>query len=680
MKIRDRFLSACGVSAAVFLLYVLTLAPSAAMWDAGEYIAAAKSLGVPHQPGNPLFVLVAHVAGMVPISADYAVRINLLAAFCGAITAGLWFLVAERLLRGMMARRAPRFVAAAIAALLGATAFTVWNQSVVMEKVYPLALVGLPLTTLLLLRWLDLEDGRSADKVLVLIAYITGLVYAVHPAGLLTVPAVVAAVLARRARTVLRWRFIGVLALALAGGASPFLMMPIRSAHQPFVNTSAVSACEDGKLEARCTFSVETGRRLIGTIQREQFGGNPVAVRRSPFVAQVQMYWLYFKWQWMRDFAGRQSFVQTLIAATMLMLGVIGLLSLRGRGMLARSTPGAPPTGPYFWYFGTLTATFTIALIYYLNFRYGWSQSPELGNLVPREPRDRDYFYMWTFSLWGLLAGLGLASFWRSARTLPILALALVPIVANWSSASRSGHSFTRDWAADVLNSVEPNAVLITNGDNDSFPLLYAQEVEGVRRDVTVALVPYLQMEWYARQLNRRTTLWNLTNGELDTIPPLLETRQPVRFDHGAIAATIPPGYLTRDQLLVLRAIKDSFPSRPVYFSFGPYAQQLGLGEYVRRVGLVQKLESGPVRDSPDTARTPGGYLDVPRSLQLWKTYTGPVQLAREGRWVDRASSDVPLYYAMVGQDLALALDARGQRAEAHEVMALVRRIADVVQ
>jgi hypothetical protein len=700
MTTRDRFLGAAGVTAAVFLLYLATLAPSTAMWDAGEYIAAAKSLGVPHQPGNPLFVLVAHVAGMLPLSPDYAVRVNMLAAFASAVAAGLWFLVAERLLRASVHRTAPRFVAATTASLLGATAFTVWNHSVVMEKVYPLALVGLALTSWLALVWLDAHEGRRADKLLVLIAYVIGLGYAVHPAGVLTAPAVAAAVFAKRPRMFLRWKLIGVLSFAMLAGASSFLMLPIRAAHQPFINESAVSACEQGKLEARCTFSAETARRLVGTIQREQYGGNPVVVRRSPFVAQVQMYWLYFKWQWMRDLGGRFPFAQSLLAATMLMLGVFGLFSLRTRSAVSSPAPSTQHPAPYFWYFCTLTATFTISLIYYLNFRYGWSQSPELGNLVPREPRDRDYFYMWTFSLWGLLAGLGLSSLalgsrsWAvnqpkpqsstpktySAKLIALCALALVPLVANWSSASRAGQSFTREWASDVLNSVEPNGVLITNGDNDSFPLWYAQEVEGIRRDVTVTLVPYLQMEWYARQLNQRTHLWNLSNEELDTIPPVLQTPTPVRFEHGAIAATIPPGYLTRDQLLVLRAIKDSFPSRPVYFSFGPYAQLLGLEEYVTRVGLVQKLHARPVRDNPDTARTPMGYVNVPRSLALWKTYAGGRQLVRERRWTDDASSDVPLYYAAVGQQLALALEARGQRAQADEVMELVKKIADVIQ
>ena len=710
MTNRDRYLAAGAMSAAVMLLYFITLSPSAAMWDAGEYVAAVKSLGIPHQPGNPLFVLIGHVAGMLPLAPSYAVRINLLAAFSGAITAGLWFLCSERLLRTSIEGSRSRLVAAAMAAVLGATAFTVWNQSVVMEKVYPLALVGLALTSWLTLVWLDKVPGRSADKLLVLIAYAIGLGYAIHPAGLLTAPAVACAVFVKRPRTLLRWRFVALLAVALVGGASSFAVIPIRAAYQPYINESAVSACEHGKLELSCTFTAETARRLIGTIQREQYGGNAVAIRRAPFAAQVQMFWLYFKWQWLRDAGFTMPLLQSLVAAIMLVLGVFGLTSLRVRAQ--DPTNGQAEWAPRFWYFATLTVTFTVALIYYLNFRYGWSQSPGLldafGNPVPREPRDRDYFYMWTFSLWGLLAGVGLSTVALGSARAPaggqvavgkpkaqstkprahsarlraaVLALALLPLFANFTAASRRGQAFTREFAADMLNSVEPNSVVITNGDNDSFPLWYAQEVEGIRRDVTVALTPYLGMEWYGRQLNERAHLWNLSNQELDTIPPILHALEPMQFQHGTIKTTIPPGFLTRDQLLVLRAIKDSFPNRPIYFSFGPYARPLGLDPYIKRVGLLQKLMPEPVREDRDTVRAlSGAFIDLPRSLALWKRYGAAKQVVREGRWVDVASSDVPLYYAMIGQDIAIALDARGDHAQAAEVIELARKVVAAVQ
>ncbi|MDQ6887657.1 MAG: DUF2723 domain-containing protein, partial [Gemmatimonadota bacterium] len=77
---RPSYGAAAVTGLAVLLLYVITLAPSTAMWDTSEYIAAAKVLGLPHPPGNPLFVLIGHVFGMLPIAPSYAMRINILAA------------------------------------------------------------------------------------------------------------------------------------------------------------------------------------------------------------------------------------------------------------------------------------------------------------------------------------------------------------------------------------------------------------------------------------------------------------------------------------------------------------------------------------------------------------------------------------------------------------------------
>jgi len=88
-----------------------------------------------------------------------------------------------------------------------------------------------------------------------------------------------------------------------------------------------------------------------------------------------------------------------------------------------------------------------------------------------------------------------------------------------------------------------------------------------------------------------------------------------------------------------------------------------------------------PVREDRDTIRARSGvFIDLPGSLALWKTYRAPAQLIEEGRWVDRASSDVPLYYALVAQDLAIGLDARGDRGQADEVIALARKVVAAAQ
>jgi hypothetical protein len=312
------------VAAAVFALYAATLAPTTAMWDTSEYIAAAKVLGIPHPPGNPLFVLIAHAFAMLPIPVSYAARVNLLAATTSAVSAALLFLVAFRSLQGWGLSRTTRLIAAAAAAWLGATAFTVWNQSVVNEKVYTVAMLGVAVVAWAALRWNDSGNGsRKADALLVLIAYLCGLGYTNHPAGFLPLPAVGLFMLLRRPATLLRWRTLAAAAVAVFIGLTPFAFQPIRAAHHPEINVGTPTACA-GLPEFGCTFSGETWDRLMANVSREQYGGHNVADRQAPIDAQVGMWWHYFKWQWMRDAFGERPGLQVALAWLFFALGIGG--------------------------------------------------------------------------------------------------------------------------------------------------------------------------------------------------------------------------------------------------------------------------------------------------------------------------------------------------------------------
>jgi hypothetical protein len=720
---RPSYRAALGVSLGALVLYLLTLSPSTAMWDTSEYIAAAYTLGLPHPPGNPLFVILGRVFSILPIASSVAIRINILAAICSAVSAGMWFLVTERVLVGWFPVRWQRVLGGVVGATLGATAFTVWNQSVVNEKVYTVSLVGIAVISWLMIRWSDEPDGRKADRILVLVAYLCGLGYANHMAGMLAAPAVGIAVLVRRPRTIYRWRLLLACLGTIALGLTPFATQPIRAAYFPAINEGEPTACRT-KLEFSCTFSHGTLDAFSYNFNRGQYGKPDLSDRQASFPEQVGMWWLYFKWQWIRDAHGDHPFAQALLAAAFLVLGLFG-----GWVHFKRDRRS-------FWYFGSLMFTMSLLLIFYLNFKLGASQDP--SSQAPHEVRDRDYFFMWSFSAWGVWAALGLLYVWESVASLvgtetvkvgrdsilmptqrswrassPVLALALIPLFGNWHWASRAGHHDTRDFAADLLNSVEPYGVLVTVGDNDTFPLWYAQEVEGIRRDVIVANTSLLNTDWYVRQIIRRPIFdydaakgpsiyrnkqWpkpgraplNMSMTDADSVPAYYPLNAAMSFTAGPLHATIDPknldhGVLQRADLFVLRMIQDSWPSRPMYFArtSGSYAKQLGMGDFVLTQGLAAKLFVPPAAGTPkDSVYLQGdGWLDVATSDSLWQhAFVGPKSVLNTGDWIDRPSVGIPYLYVATGIELAEALKIQGKTAEANNIFATSRQVARAVR
>src|SRR6478672_12539216 len=115
---RPSYLAGGIVSLFVLVLYIVTLAPSTAMWDTSEYIAAAYTLGLPHPPGNPFFVLIGKFFTLMPIAGTIAARVNILAALSSAVSAGMWFLITERVLVSWFPQRWQRIVGGSLAALL----------------------------------------------------------------------------------------------------------------------------------------------------------------------------------------------------------------------------------------------------------------------------------------------------------------------------------------------------------------------------------------------------------------------------------------------------------------------------------------------------------------------------------------------------------------------------------
>ncbi len=138
-------------------------------------------------------------------------------------------------------------------------------------------------------------------------------------------------------------------------------------------------------------------------------------------------------------------------------------------------------------------------------------------NQYPLQPRERDYAYAGSFYAFSIWIGLGLTALVEMARkkipsavvpiSLTLVSLLLVPLIMakeNWDDHDRSHRTTARAFAMNYLNSCDEDAIIFTNGDNDTFPLWYLQEVEGYRTDVRVVNLSYLTADWYIEQAMQR--------------------------------------------------------------------------------------------------------------------------------------------------------------------------------
>jgi hypothetical protein len=141
-------------------------------------------------------------------------------------------------------------------------------------------------------------------------------------------------------------------------------------------------------------------------------------------------------------------------------------------------------------------------------------------NSPPSEPRERDYIYVGSFYFFAIWLGLGvmavadvLRTFFLKFKSVTfrnefVLGVCLlVPVmmcVKSWDNHNRDHRFHSVDFAKNMLNSCAYNGILFTEGDNDTFPLWYVQEVEGFRRDIRVCNLSLLGTEWYIQQMKRK--------------------------------------------------------------------------------------------------------------------------------------------------------------------------------
>ncbi len=257
-----------------------------------------------------------------------------------------------------------------------------------------------------------------------------------------------------------------------------------------------------------------------------------------------------------------------------------------------------------------------------------------------------------------------------------------------------------------MLQSVEPYGILITAGDNDTFPLWYAQEVEGIRRDVTLANLSLMNTEWHLRQLRRRETpefdpvkaasIWknfpapprpetpalSIDIPQIDSLPEAMRVPAEGGIVFDSLQMKFGSDVLLRQDLATVFLIRDNMGKRPIYFSWsdGGYPDQtLGLSAYLVSQGFVRKLMPKPVvaNDSIVLSQTVG-YLDLPRTKALlddvyhWKSAVRD----RPKGWVDPPSGSILTLYQVIYNGAARAFAEAGDSAQALKAEAVSRKVA----
>ena len=295
-----------------------------------------------------------------------------------------------------------------------------------------------------------------------------------------------------------------------------------------------------------------------------------------------------------------------------------------------------------------------LAIIFYLN-------------QYPNQPRERDYAFAGSFYFFAIWIGLGVLLLFElftrflsekiAAPVAGVICIAAVPLIMgtqNYHDHDRSGRYLARDVAANYLNSCAQNAILFTNGDNDTFPLWYAQEVENVRTDIRVCNLMLLNTDWYIDQMKRKTytsdplpvtlpaskywdgvnnqvfivektkepvdiktvlewinstnpaTKVQISTNELLDVVPTRTIRIPVDKEKVLASGTVKPeeadkivpyidiklkgSSIMKSSLIILDILANNDWKRPIYFITGYHSDAMGLEEYFQLEGIAYRL------------------------------------------------------------------------------------------
>ena len=709
------------IAAVMFLaaesVFLSTMAPTFSFWDCGEVIATSYTLGIPHPPGAPLFLLIGHLFSMLPLFHDIGARINFVSTLESSATVMLAYLIIVRLIAIYRASNPdqwskPEKISAYGGAVIGGLALafsdSFWFNAV--ETGLWAASSFITATIIwLMLCWYEEDPAPGSERWLLAVMYMFGLSIGVHLLCLLALFALVLLYYFKKYEVNLRsfsimvlfslalffliyrgiikelpvllvrtsWWGVGTLILLLVMGIyythrsrqvvlnlglmsvlllilgyTSYMLIFVRAHAGPPINENNPSTLD----------------AFFSYVNREQYGEWPLWPRRwSPepvhqyfyqkyssdldyfFSYQLgHMYLRYFGWQ----FIGRSTDMEGAVVDWGMLWGLPFLAGAAGAtAHFKRHWKTATAVSALFVMTG-------LVLVIYLN-------------QTEPQPRERDYSYVGSFFAFALWIGIGIESLFTSivsrlksgdsrhrtwiAAGLVAAGLLLVNgrmLQANYRAHDRSGNYVPWDWAWNILQSCEKDAILFTNGDNDTFPLWYLQEVEHIRTDVRVVNLSLANTGWYLLQLKHesprgaRPITFSMSDEDLAgisyvpvdsidvAVPSGIEQRKLMQdAQRSGVSLSSTPtdslrwrlrpgltykgeGYLRPQDIAVFEIVSGNYGQRPIYFALTVDPEgMIGLDKQLRLDGLVYKVV-------PLKGRSPVSFVD-PGTLygNLFQTY-----------------------------------------------------------
>lgn len=508
--------------AALVTVYVATMAPGVTLWDAGEFQAGIASLGIPHPPGTPLYILIGRVwADIVPL--PLAPAVNLLSAVATAVACGL--------LAGLVARWLRDRVAGIAAGLSAGTMLAVW-QNATETEIYALSM----LLGVLMLVAGERAGALGSWRYRLLLAYLMGLAIPIQISALVAAPAAVllastnpdrrrldirlmaalggvlllvigmsqgsvtvtlialgavaGLMVVRQNSAGFRLEPVALVVLAAVGMSATFFML-VRANHDPFINQGNPS----------------TLGAMLDVVWREQYPLPGLWPRKSPIWLQGLTFFQYADWQ---VASGLDSSVAASWWRTPWSLGALVVAIAGARWHFQQDSRSARVAIVLF-------LAGSLGVVTMLNLRAGPSI---IDSILPpgtaHEPRERDYFFYFAFATVGVWIGAG--AVWLSRKFLDrrrprlvaatALGIAALPIVLNWRAANRRPDGMLAStFGESLLASTPPNGLLLLAGDNDSYTTWYRQSALEERRDVVPVTISLLPARWYRAELARRYRL-----------------------------------------------------------------------------------------------------------------------------------------------------------------------------